>query len=426
MGALYAARTQARLGAEVSVTVLEKMPRPARKIMISGKGRCNLSNIKEWNDFCTHIHGKAQFCKNAFFNLTPQGVLDLFGSIGLPTVVERGDRAFPASYRASDVVDCLVNACLGAGVKIECEFEVTEVLRLPDGGFRINSKDGRSYLCRALVIATGGLSYPGTGSSGDGYRWAAEAGHRIVSTFPSLTALVPAGYKNGKADSLRHIDRSTPLSELGRALCGVQLKNVGASLSIDGNTVQEEFGDIDFTDGGIEGPIGFQLSRRAVKALVNGSKVRLTIDLKYGVKAEELSSRIRELGASIQADSRSRGLGEKARKNILLGKLLPRELIAGFVMANSGRSLSQALKEWNFDIEGYVGYERAVVTAGGVSTDELLPKTMESRLVKGLYFCGEVLDHDCDTGGYNLQIAFSTGALAGQSAARGLIEAGRH
>ena len=306
-----------------------------------------------------------------------------------------------------------------------------------EASYCVRLTDGREWKCRRVIVATGGLSYPTTGSTGDGLRWAQELGHRIVPTFPSLTALVPRGYKLQEDKDL-HIDRSTPLSELGQALCGVQLKNIQLSLLIEGTEVDSEFGDVDFTDGGIEGPVGFQLSRKAVKALVNGSRVSLVLDLKPGVDLTELTVRIKALWEEIGRDPRSWGVREKERCRILLGKLLPRELIPGFMqmhpeiltLERRGRadtkvwvnlvSIAKALKAWQFDIAGYVGYERAVVTAGGVSTDDFVAKTMESRIVPGLYLCGEVLDIDADTGGYNLQLAFATGALAGRSAAKSL------
>ena len=436
MAAYYAARTLVDAGQAAQVTVLEKMPRPARKVMITGKGRCNFTNVKEWNEFSGHIRSKANFVKSAFYNLPSQAVVDWFEDFGMPTVVERGDRAFPASHHASDVVDTLVNACLSLGVKIETEAEVDTIIP----GFTVKLTDGREWKCARVIVATGGLSYPTTGSTGDGLRWAEEMGHHIVPTFPSLTALVPKGYKLQEDRDL-HIDRSTPLSELGQALCGVQLKNIQLSLEIEGTEAESEFGDIDFTDGGLEGPVGFQLSRKAVKALVNGSRVSLLLDLKPGVALTELTARTKELWSEIEKDPRSRGVREKERCRILLGKLMPRELIPGFLamhpevitLERRGRadtkvwvnlvSIAKALKTWKFDIAGYVGYERAVVTAGGVSTDDFVAKTMESRIVPGLYLCGEVLDIDADTGGYNLQLAFSTGALAGLNAAKSLQSA---
>ena len=436
MAAYHAARTLVDAGSDAQVTVLEKMPRPARKVMITGKGRCNFTNVKDWNAFSGHIRSKANFVKSAFYNLPSQAVVDWFEGFGLQTVVERGDRAFPASHHASDVVDTLVGACQSLGVKIETEVEVASIEPLPQG-FDVKLVDGREWKCARLIVATGGLSYPTTGSTGDGMRWATEMGHKLVPTFPSLTALVPKGYKQTEDKDL-HIDRSTPLSELGSLLCGVQLKNIQLSLRIEGTEADSEFGDIDFTDGGLEGPVGFQLSRKAVKALVNGSRVSLDLDLKPGVDLTDLTVRIKQLWAEIEKDPRSRGVREKERCRILLGKLMPRELIPGFTamhpeiltLERRGRadtkvwvnlvSIAKALKSWPFEIAGYVGYERAVVTAGGVSTDDFVAKTMESRVVPGLYLCGEVLDIDADTGGYNLQLAFSTGALAGISAAKSL------
>ena len=433
MAAYHAARTLVDAGLAAQVTLLEKMPRPARKVMITGKGRCNFTNVKDWNEFSAHIRSKANFVKSAFYNLPSQAVIDWFESFGMPTVVERGDRAFPASHHASDVVDTLVAACHSLGVKIVTEAEVASI----EPGFTVTLTDGREWKCARLIVATGGLSYPTTGSTGDGLRWAEALGHRIVPTFPSLTALVPRGYKLTEDKDL-HIDRSTPLSELGQSLCGVQLKNIQLSLSIEGTETDSEFGDIDFTDGGLEGPVGFQLSRKAVKALVNGSRVSLLLDLKPGVSLTDLTVRVKELWAEIEKDPRSRRVREKERCRILLGKLMPWDLIPGFTathpeiitLERRGRadtkvwvnlvSIAKALKAWTFDIAGYVGYERAVVTAGGVSTDDFVAKTMESRIVPGLYLCGEVLDIDADTGGYNLQLAFATGALAGLNAAKSL------
>ena len=237
------------------------------------------------------------------------------------------------------------------------------------------------------------------------------------------------------SDGPRHIDRSTPLSATGQLLQGIQLKNVGATLLVEGSVAEEEFGDLDLTDGGIEGPIGFQLSRKAVKSLINGSRVQLVLDLKSGVPLTEITERVKALWKEVDGDPRSRRLHEKGKCRVMLEKLMPRELVPGFLachpqaltLERRGRTdtkvwvnlptIAKALKTWTFDIIGYVGYERCVVTAGGVATDELSQKTMESKKCPGLYFCGELLDVDCDTGGYNLQTAFCTGYLAGQSAA---------
>jgi predicted Rossmann fold flavoprotein len=336
--------------------------------------------------------------------------------------VERGDRAFPASHLASDIVDALVRAAESAGAEIHCSKEVSEISRNEDN-FRIICSDGSLYHCNKLIICTGGLSYPKTGSTGDGYMWARDFGHTVKTLFPSLTAIVPRGYKEDApaGDMKGHISRNTILTETGESLCGNQLKNVNLSLYIDGNLAQEEFGDLDFTDGGIEGPIGFKVSRRCVNAIVNGSKAYVVIDLKPAVEIEDLTVRIGCLWNEISKDKRNANKLYKDRFRILLTKVLPMSLIPGFSKLNPGadhKTLAKALKNWKFEIAGFVGYERCVITAGGISLDEITAKTLESKLIPGLYFAGEVLDLDADTGGYNLQTAFSTGYLAGSSAAR--------
>lgn len=401
------------------VIVLEKMPRPGRKIMITGKGRCNFTNLKAWNEFSGHIHPKPNFLKPSFYNLTSEKMIDFLDGNGMESIVERGDRAFPASHLASDVVDALVRAAENSGAEITCSKEVTDISRAEDR-FMLSCSDGSTYSCTKLIICTGGLSYPKTGSTGDGYRWAEDMGHTIRPLFPSLTAIVPKGYKDTTVN-LGHIDRSTPATELGQMLCGNQLKNVELSIFIDGNEVQSEFGDMDFTDGGIEGPIGFKVSRKCVNAIVNGSKVTASLDLKPAVDMEDLSVRISTIWNEVSKDKRNAQKQYKDRFRILLTKLLPQSLIPAFIKCNPNadhKTLAKALKNWKFDISGYVGYERCVITAGGVSLEEVTPKTLESKVVPGLYFAGEVLDLDADTGGYNLQTAFSTGYLAGISAAK--------
>jgi predicted flavoprotein YhiN len=435
------------------VTILEKMPRPGRKIMITGKGRCNFTNLKKWNEFEAHIRTNPNFLRPAFYNFPPEAVIGFMEKHGLKTVVERGDRAFPESHKSMDVVDTLRNSAVAAGVRLVVGCEVASVSWSEEYGFSVKTSEGKEWSSKKLIIATGGLSYPVTGSTGDGYSWAKSFGHTVKPLFPSLTALVPDFYKipqrmpkdtsvpkgfdhrdSAGVPELRwHIDRTTPLSSIGKALCGNSLKNVGVTLESGGNVIQEEFGDIDFTDGGIEGPIGFEISRNCVKALINGGKPVIVIDMKPGVEASGLAGRIKSEWDGIRSDKRSSRLNGKEMYRILLGKLMPWTLIPGFQACFPSlmrsrkddcfldiKGLTDALKSWRMPVSGYVGFERCVVTAGGVSTDEVLPKTMESRLRGGLYLCGEVLDIDSDTGGYNLQTAFCTGMLAGQSAARSL------
>lgn len=478
---LMAAASAAELGRKV--IVVEKMPRPARKVMITGKGRCNFTNMKRWNEFSSHVHPKANLLKPAFYNFPPESVVDFFSAAGVPSVVERGDRVFPESHIASDIVDALQSTAESAGAKIMTGTEVVSFAKQSDG-FCVETASGLEIGCKKLVITTGGLSYPSTGSTGDGYVWANELGLKLTATMPSLTALVPEGYKrfseSDKSDksgsqsggsyssqvewrsqsltdqslssskqslqpsnqcvasskqslqpSKCHIDRSVPMSEWGSSLEGLQLKNVRATILIDGNEADSDFGDIDFTDGGVEGSLIFRLSRLAVKAMVNGSKVQLSLDLKPAVAVEKLENEIEKLWKSINFDSRSyiyvngrkRPKPYSDRLKVLLYKLLPKEMVPAFFSSwhNPDYSrLAERLKNWNLKIVGYVGYERCVVTAGGVCAEEFNAKTLEVKSVPGLYFAGEVLDLDADTGGYNLQIAFSTGRLAGQSAAKSL------
>lgn len=436
------------------ITILEKMQRPGRKILFTGKGRCNFTNAKPWNEFSKHIRTNPNFVKPAFYNFTPEDMIDFLESNGLETVVERGDRAFPYSHRASDVLDTIVETVMRQGVTLLTEREVIDFTQ----GFEVRCAGGETFTASKLIIATGGLSYPMTGSSGDGYRWAEFFGHKIISCFPSLTALVPRGYKvsDGREPEMKgHINRETPMTGAGEALKGAKLKNVSLTVTYDGSVTESEFGDIDFTDGGIEGPIGFQVSRKCVKTLMNGGKVSFSLDLKPGVPLEELTDRVKTLWNEIKNDPRTRqakdgrGINGKEMYRILLGKLMPWDLIPGFQTWNPDilkttvkkneyshrrnspqrrfydvnlELLAKTLKDWKFEIAGFVGYERCVITAGGVSTDEVVAKTMESKIKDGLYFCGEILDMDCDTGGYNLQCAFSTGLLAGQSAAKAISQ----
>ena len=406
---MFAAAIAAEAG--LKVILLEKNARCGRKIALTGKGRCNLTNTKPWEEFATHIYPKNIFLKNAFYAMSNIKVMGFFERIGLPLTVERGDRVFPQSMRAQDVTDALLAYLKTLGVKVITEAEVDSISKTEgelEGTslFSVVDKKGRSYASQSVIIATGGLSYPVTGSTGDGYRFAREFGHKVTGCFPSLTAVVPTSYS--------------------QQYHGISLKNVELTLFVNGDEVMSQFGDLDFTNGGIEGPIGFKISRKAVYNLINGQKVSVKLDLKPAVTLEQLAGRIkREIDQMAPAlKSRLNTEGVKAISSILLPKLMPKALIAPFVAANNGitvATLPQKLKNWSFPISSYVGYERCVVTAGGVSLSEISQKTMESKLHKGLYFAGEVIDLDGDTGGYNLQIAFSTAALAAVSAAKAIL-----
>lgn len=398
------------------ILIFEKMPRPGRKIGLTGKGRCNLTNTKPWEEFSRHIHPKADFFRSAFYNCSNAKVMELFQECGLPLVEERGNRVFPRSMRAIDVIDTLVAACKEGGIPICTNTAIKEIQPLPDAAagcrFLLIGEDGRPVAAaRSVIIATGGLSYPSTGSTGDGYTFAKRLGHTVTPLFPSLTALIPENY-----DQMWQC--------IGETL---HLKNVQLSLKYEGNILASEFGDADFTNGGIEGPIGYKLSRRAIELLstnpasqvlpakqasgvrVKSSQLQLILDLKPAVSREELASRLSSI-------IRSKGRAA-ANLQALLREVMPGMLIRPFLFAHPALpmdpvKIAKELKSWQFTITGYVGYNRAVVTTGGVSLSELSKKNLESKLHKGLFFAGEVIDMDCDTGGYNLQMAFSTGALA--------------
>ncbi len=403
---MVAAISAAREGAEV--TILEKMERLGRKVRITGKGRCNITNTKPWSEFSTHIHPKNNFFRPAFYNFSNSDTINFFESIGLKTVTERGERVFPQSGVASDVVDALNGEILRLGVNILLKTRVTdisiengtvnEITITTDTKSQDNSK---TFKPSALIIATGGLSYPATGSDGDGYIFAQKSGHHINECTPSLTALMPVGYS--------------------KELDGLRLKNVELTLFIGSDQAQKEMGDLDFTNNGIEGSIGYKVSRKAVKAINSGNRCHLSLDLKPALSNEQLTDRLnRELNS-----------GSDLQLKLILKKLLPEQLIPAFMLytrldrecfafgrrGKSIETLVRSLKNWKMEIESFTSYERAVITAGGVSLDDIYPKSMQSRVVPNIFFAGEVIDLDGDTGGYNLQIAFSTGYLAGKSAA---------
>ncbi len=387
---------------KLDILILERNEKAGKKILITGKGRCNMTNMKSWEEFSMHIHPSPRLLKPAFFTFTNQDTKDFFESLGLNTVVERGTRLFPASGRSSDVVESLTNYLTQNGTKIKYNSRVTEI---NNQGTRISSvcwnEKGviKSAGCKALIVATGGLSYPLTGSEGDGYNFAKALGHTISPLFPSLTALMHRNY------DLR--------------LKGLLLKNIGISLLVSGVDVQNDTGEAEFTDAGIEGSLGYRISRKAVRAIVNGEKVSVVIDLKPALTVDQI----------IKRAEREQKAGNCRNIVQLLVLLLPSQLVIPFAehskLKPDGRidnqesllALASALKKWIFEIKDFRSYDRAVITAGGINTGEVTAKNMKSRLYDNLFFAGEILDLDGDTGGYNLQIAFSTGYLAGREAA---------
>lgn len=391
-GLMAAARC---VGSGLDVVLIEKNKECGKKLLITGKGRCNITNSSPWKDFQTHIHPDKGFLKNAFHHFSNKDVVALLESAGLPCKEERGNRIFPVSDRSHDVRDTLVKYIKKGGINVVTGCQVLDINK-GDNLFTLSLStyegDNLDIQASRVILATGGLSYPTTGSTGDGYDVASKFGHTIVGTFPSLTALKPLN--------------------MDSRMEGILLKNVRMDLWVNGSKVQSEFGETLFTSGGIEGALGFRVSRKGVKGLINGQKVELVLDLKPAVEMDELNKRVKELSAEC---------GGKLKK--IVSRLVPAQMVDPFIDSLPGLNpdnMASRLKEWRFKIVGYVGYERCVVTAGGVSLDEISRKTMESKVIDGLYMAGEVIDLDGDTGGYNLQIAFSTGALAADSAVRSI------
>lgn len=377
----------------LTVMLLEKMEKPARKLRITGKGRCNLTNIRPLDEFLEKIPQGADFVRYAIESFDNKAVVNFFESLGVELTIERGGRVFPTSGRAWDIADALVKWARAQGVDIRCNAEVHSISR----GFCIDLPDGKIE-ANAVLITTGGVSYPATGSSGDGCQFAYELGHQIVPLRPSL---VPLDIENI------------------RQFTGLSLKNVGLRLVVDGSLADERFGDVEFTDRALSGAIVLQTSRRAVDALIDGSKVVVELDLKPALSQTKLKNRInRELdelkGASFK---------------VLLQKLTPSPLFSKIAEQSAIRlseplsrltledveRITAVLKSLRFSIPNYRPFTEAIITAGGVSLNEVNPMTMESTLVKKLYFAGEVLDIDADTGGFNIQIALSTAVAAAKA-----------
>lgn len=414
---LLAAGRAAQAGADT--WLLEKMDRPGRKLSITGKGRCNLTNRASIETFIEHFGSNGRFLRSAFAQFFNDDLVSFLESIGIRTVMERGGRVFPVSEDAQQVVQALVHWAEAQGVNIlrrarverliveEGKVKGVRLARMPairEGRKASAGPVERIHQADAVILATGGASYPATGSTGDGYRMAEEVGHRVVSIRP---ALVPLDTSGGLAARLQ----------------GLSLRNVRATVLIDGRKRAQEFGEMLFTHLGVSGPIILTLSGRVVDALREGRKVDLSIDLKPTLDEGKLEARL------------LRDLDTHGRRHFqtLLKAFLPQKLIpvcidqVGIGAGRRGseitreerRRIREWLKDFRLHVKGHRPIEAAIITAGGVSTKEVDPRTMGSRLVKGLYFAGEVLDIDADTGGYNLQAAFSTGWVAGHAAAIG-------
>jgi len=395
---LMAAGTAAGQGKKV--LLLEKNNSLGRKLLITGKGRCNLTNNTDQEGLLANIPGNPSFLYSAFYTFGSQELISFFEGLGVNLKTERGNRVFPASDKALDIVQALVRYVKKQKADIRLNEPVSEIKLLPEDIKEVVASSGRSYKCRKLILATGGLSYPGTGSTGDGYKFARNMGHKVTKLSPSL---VPLKTQESWVHELQ----------------GLGLKNVGVKVSLGGKLLYQDFGEVMFTHYGISGPVTLSASRYLTDCF-NKSEAEpaiFSIDLKPALDHSALDKRlIRDLEKYKNKDfqnSLNDLLPQKMIPVIVELSGIPAEKKSNSVTKEERRNLGMILKELKFHITGPVGFNEAVITVGGVSVDEIKPGSMESRLVPGLYLAGELLDVDGYTGGFNLQIAFSTGYLAG-------------
>ena len=397
MAALFAARQGA------SVLLMDKNAKLGRKLRITGKGRCNLTNGCEVREVLNHIPGDGRFLYSALTAFSPRDTISFFETSGLPLKTERGRRVFPQSDRADDVADLLLNLCRNEGVSIR-QADVSGI-SVSNGSVNGVIVGGQVFDCRCCIVCTGGLSYPLTGSTGDGYRFAKAIGHSVTELRPSLVPL----------------ESPDPCCQ---RLQGLTLKNVALRVFEDDSLIFRDQGEMLFTHFGVSGPL--VLSASAKMKRWNTAVYRLEIDLKPALNEKTLDDRLlRDL-----AKNRNRAfrnaldelLPHSLIPELILLSGIPEDLQSNSVTREMRRKLLQTLKAFPLSVSGTRPWAEAIVTSGGVSTREINPRNMESKLASGLFFAGEVLDVDAYTGGYNLQIAWSTGRLAGISAGKKSME----
>ena len=394
---LLAAGRAAELGGKV--LVLEKMKHEGRKLLITGKGRCNITNDAPISEFIKHIYPNGRFLRNTFSSFFSKDIIKLLEEHGVESTLERGGRYFPASNRSRDVLNALLQWVKNHKVEIRCGYRVEELL-VEDNTVIGVKANGKNLLCNHVIMATGGKSYPATGSNGEGYELARHVGHTVVKARPALVPLETKG-------------------DLAQKLQGLNLKNVKATVWVNGKKRADDFGEMIFTHFGLSGPIILTLSREVVRELQDKNRVEVSIDLKPALDEQKLDTRL------------IRDLNEHGNKKLLnIFKLwLPASMITVFVellnidtekecnqvSSKERKQILHLMKNLVFKVSNYRSFKEAIITSGGINTKEISQKTMESKIVKGLYFAGEMIDLDAETGGYNLQIAYSTGWLAGNS-----------
>ncbi len=381
-----------------SVDIFEKNNIVGKKIRITGKGRCNITNASDCEEHIENTPGNPYFMYSALYKFPPDKMIELVESLGVPTKVERGKRVFPVSDKAADVSEALKKYMKKNGVKLHLEKGVKDIIIENDKIKGIVTDDGKELDFDAVIVATGGLSYPTTGSTGDGYKFAKKAGHSVSKLMPSLVPL--------KSD-----DWICP------ELMGLSLKNSAIVIKNEkGKTIYKDFGEMLFTHFGVSGPMVLSASRHLLGRF--NENITMYIDMKPALDMKALDNRLlRDFEKYINKDLRN------ALNDILPQKMIPVIIrLSGIdetkkihdITKEERKRMEELIKGLPVHITGTAGFDMAVVTSGGVNTDEIDPSTMESRKIKGLFFAGEVLDVDAYTGGFNLQIAFSTGYTAAE------------
>lgn len=390
---MMAAGTAAYYGA--NVTLLEKNNRTGRKILVTGKGRCNITNNCDRDTFIQNVPTNPRFLYSAISNFDSQDTISFFNELGLETKTERGNRVFPVSDRAMDVADALYSFVRNNGVKV-IESTVKSLITQDDKVVGVVDSIGREFFADSVIIATGGMSYPGTGSTGDGYALARSVGHTVTKLKPSLVGLV-------SSDSF--------CSELQ----GLSLKNVELTAYENNKVIYKDFGEMVFTHRGVSGPV--VLSASAHMRDFDKKTYSISFDLKPALTEEKLDLRLQREFTNHKNNQINNSLKELLPKK-LIPVILKRWGIEETKKCNSitreeRKVFLDLLKNFTVNISSLGSISEAIITSGGISIKEIKPKTMESKLISNLFFCGEVIDVDAYTGGFNLQIAFSTGRLAG-------------
>ena len=394
MAAVFAARNGQ------NVQLLEKNEKLGKKLFITGKGRCNITNAADIEDLFTAVISNPKFLYSGFYSFTNQQVIDFFEELGVKTKIERGERVFPVSDHSSDVIAAFSRELKLLGVSVSLHTEVRELLCEQDKVCGVLLTNGKKMKADAVIVATGGISYPSTGSTGDGYRCAKETGHRVTELLPSL---VPMEVRQWYAKELQ----------------GLSLRNIEIRITDGKKKLYEEFGEMLFTHYGVTGPVILSASSVVGKTL-RKKELTLHIDLKPALSEEQLDKRIlREFDANHNKQYKNSidSLFPAKLKPIMieLSEIEPEKKVNEITKEERQR-LVHLIKDFTMTLTGLRSYNEAIITKGGVSVKEIDPGTMESKKMKGLYFAGEVLDLDAVTGGYNLQIAWSTGYLAGINA----------